>query len=255
MNLMKNLILCIALWLAANTAFADNIQMVFWYPGEAGSTSDAQPALDAFFDYINGQIAPDKISGQYFNTVPDGLKFISQSSPKIGIVSFSAYTIHKDKLKNATIIARTLPLPAGTKTESYTIVGRGKMSTTAPVLYSKQPLTKEFVSKYVFGGQCSLSTVQNILPVLKEIAMGTKIGGVILQPMEYQTLKNIGQPWAKELSVWHTSEPMPTAVVVAFGATNEKIQKIKNILLKIGQDANALPILETLRLKGFADAL
>lgn len=232
-------------------------QMIFWYPGEAGSTSDAQNTLDMFFDYVNERIMPYKISGKYFNTVPEGMDFIKRSRPKIGIISFAAATINKDKIGANTTILQTLPLPDGKVVEQYTIVGKGpKPSNWNNVeLFSKQPLNSDLIQRYILNANTpKLTLISNLLLTLKDLAAGTKQGGAILQPMEYFTLRNLNQPWAKELVAWQTSKPIPTAQFVVFGEADDNIQKIKNVVLKMNQEAKGKEILETLRLKGFADA-
>jgi len=76
-------------------------------------------------------------------------------------------------------------------------------------------------------------------------------GGAILQPMEYWTLKNLNQPWTKELEVWKTSADIPTAPLILFGETSPAIEKIKQVLLNMGADPEGAEILRELRLKGF----
>lgn len=230
--------------------------MLFWYPGEAGSTAEAQGTLDAFFDYINSRIAPDKISGKYFNTVNEGLNFIRQAKPRFGIISFAAYTINAGRLGGTTRLLSTLPLLEGRPTENYTIVGRGPTPASWNIiLYTKQPLTKDFVGKYILpAGTASpnITLVPNILPVLKDVADGIKGGGVILQPMESHTLKNIDQPWTKGLSVWLTSNPVPSAPLMVFGNKDPLSQKLEEILLKMPDDPKGAEILQALRLNGFS---
>lgn len=226
--------------------------MIFWYPGEAGSTADAQASIDLFFDYINKHIAPDRMTGKYFNTVSEGLEFIRSAKPAFGIISFAAYTINTSRLADARPLLYTLPLPEGKQTEIYTIVGRGGRT---GVLYTKQPLTKDFVSRYILNDtmpDLKINVVQNIFPVLKDISAGTITGGAILQPMEYHTLRNIDQPWARELKVWATSQPVPSAPFVVFGE-QKLAPKIKDILIRMTTDPVATDILQTLRFKGFAE--
>ena len=79
----------ITLALAAH-ARADEVKMVFWYPGEAGSTKEAQPVMDAFSDYVNSEMKPDRLSARYFNTVKGGLDYIARQKPKSGIIRYAA---------------------------------------------------------------------------------------------------------------------------------------------------------------------
>lgn len=230
--------------------------MIFWYPGEAGSTSEAQSTLDTFFDYINVRIMPDKISGKYFNTVGEGLNSIKQSRPKFGIISFAAYEVNRDRLGDVTKLLSTLPLPDGKSSENYVIVGLGKAPAAWDItLYTKQPLTLNFVKKHILRTESvspDISLVTNILPTLKDAATGVKKGGVILQPMEFYTLKNINQPWTKALDVWLTSGPVPSAPLVVFGEENPLAQKLTDVLLNMSDDPKGSEILQMLRLKGFS---
>ena len=236
---------------------SQSYQMMFWYPGEAGTTADAQATLDFFFGYINKQLS-HKVSGKYFNNVSDGLKFVNQSKLKFAIISLAAYETNKDKLKNSSIFLKTLPLPDGKPYETYSIVGRGPMPNGALnnsklELFSRQPLTSSFVNKYLIkNSSAKITTVPNILPLLKELASGQKKGAAILQPMEYFTLKNMNQAWAKELTVWHT-QSVPSAPFLIFGEQNKSTDQIKSVLLKMNKDPEGNLILETLRLKGFAE--
>ncbi len=261
-------------------------KMLFWYPGEAGTTEEAQTTLDAFFDYVNAKVAPDKIAGKYFNSVEGGAAFIKQAKPKFGIISFAAYQMNGASLGQNTVLMQTLPLPDGKPVERYVVMGKGAAPKdwATVMLYSKQPLTAAFVEKYILPFKAKgVQTVGNILPALKDIAAGTKAGGVILQPIEHFTLKNMQQPWVKELSVWHVSNEMPSAPLVIFGyvaqdfspanigrppattalagreglrykfgTDNPFMQRFKATLLNMASDPQGKEIMEMLRLKGFS---
>jgi len=246
--------LILAILTISSGALAENIRMIFWYPGEAGSTELAQPALDLFFGYINSRTAPDKIDGRYFNTVNDGLSFIRSASPKLGILSFAAFEENREKIGRVSILLKTLPLPGGKSLEQYVIVGKGEKPKSWNInLYSRQPLTAGFVNKYVLPGTAApkIAVVPAILPTLKEVSSGKMPGGVILQPIEFFTLKNLNQDWAKELKTWSTSPPVPTASLLLFGDTLPVVEKIKTILLNMEKDPEGKDILNELRLKGF----
>lgn len=258
MKLKKLLITLAALVsLFPNILRAETYKMIFWYPGEAGSTELAQPTIDAFFAYINKRVAPDKIEGSYINTQNEGLRFIKDKKAKLGIISFAAIQINKDKLPRLETILKTRPLPSGKAEEEYVIVGNGPAPKDwdAVPLYSKQPLTGDFVKRYMLPETVApkITVVTNIIPTLKDVSMGAKKGGVILQPIEYFSLGNIDQPWAKSLKVWKKTSPLPSAPVVVFGASSDGIMKIKGEMLKMADDAEGKEILNSLRLAGFAE--
>ena len=248
--------LVLAFLLTGNRAVAKDIQMIFWYPGEAGTTEMARPTLDLFFDYINAIIVPDKITGQYFNTTKDGLSFIKGKSPTLGIISFATFSEHVGKLGKVSVLLKTLPLPAGKTSEEYVIVGKGpRPANWNTALFSKQPLTLDFVKKYILPTSDSpqIVTVPAILPLLRDLSTGAKSGGAILKPTEYFAFKNLDQPWTKELALWQTSPAVPTAPVVLFGDGSALTEKIKKIMVDMSADPEGIAILNELRLKGFND--
>jgi hypothetical protein len=239
------------------SAATQDLKMIFWYPGEAGTTQDAQGVLDSFFNYLNGRISPYKISGKYFNSVPDGISYLKKDRPGLAIVSFANFVINGQALGKYEQILKTLPLPGGKTTEQYVVVGLdARPSEWNVTLYSKQPLTSKFVNNYIIGKETNIQpiAVPGIIPTLKGVADGSKKGGVILQPVEYQALQAINQPWARQLSVWHTSVPVPSAPFLALGTLSEDArQKITSALIGMSNDPEGKKILETLRLKGFAN--
>lgn len=259
MKIIKTILLVIAV-VASSNAFGEgqSFKMIFWYPGEAGSTVEAQAFIDTFFEYLNKEIAPYKVNGKYFNSTNEGLAYIRNEKPSLGIVSFAAYAINKDRLGKSEILLQTLPLPDGMVTEKMIIVGKGtKPADFNGTLFSKQPLTDQFVTEKILSGDAvpKITVVQNILPTLKEVVSSEKKGGVLLQPMEYYTLKKMNQPWAKELSVWHTSPPIPSAPLVVFGELSaDLMDRIKNTLLQMSKNPTGITILNELRLTGFATA-
>ncbi|MBI2092333.1 MAG: hypothetical protein HYT75_05015 [Deltaproteobacteria bacterium] len=249
MKLLKITMLILAISMPCISE-AKEYQMIFWYPGEAGSTAEAQPTIDLFFDYINKRVAPDKISGEYFNSAEEGLKAVKHA--KFAIISFATFEIYGDKIGPAKPLLQTITLPEGKTTEQYTIVGKGEKPFWNTPLYSKQPLTEAFVHKYIIAENgVKPATVNNILPALKEISAGRKSGAVLLQSIEYFSYKNINQPWKKELSVWHTSKPVPTAPLIIIGEPPAFTDKLKKILLEMNQNPDGKNILESLRLAGF----
>lgn len=263
---MKNLkvsilILCAcAFSLLPLVAHAKSYQMIFWYPGEAGSTLEARSTLETFFRYLNIYTEPERINGVYFNTVADGAEFVRTAQPKFLIVSYPASVQQKDILKDYQPMLRTLTFPEGASVETYVIVGKGgsPASLKTVPLYTKQPLTSGFVAEHLLGEKAAgvglkIETVANIIPTLKDIASGAKQGGAILQPMEYFTLKRMEQPWVKDITVWKTVGNIPSPPVLVLNGVNDKISKqVRDVLLTMSRSSQGRLILETLRLKGFA---
>jgi len=235
-------------------ARADEVKMVFWYPGEAGSTEDAQPVMDAFSEYVNGELKPDKLKARYFNTVKGGLDYIASQKPKIGIISYAAWSQNRAKLGGADVFLATLPLPRGKEVQTYSIVGKGKEMPDGGKVYSSEPFTSDFVRANLFlnfPAGASLVQTDRMFVKLKQIASGEEKALAILTPTEAATLAKLKSDWAKSIDTIEESKPVPTARVVVFDSAWKGKEKLSEILLAAEKDPKASAILEEMRLKGF----
>jgi hypothetical protein len=255
---MKRVLMCLALFaaylLSAGKASAGGASMIFWYPGEAGTTAEAQPFLDAFTEKLSEKMAGDKIVGRYFNTVKEGAQFIAKDKPAIGIVSFAAWTQNKDVLHNATIILSTLPSPHGKDVERYTMVGRDPKLPDKCTVLTSEPLSAAFVKANLFpdiSAGVTFKQDDQLLMALKKISSGELQAFAILTPAEAASLAKISAEWAKGLRTIATSKEVPTARVVLFDAKWSGKDKFRTALLSMSGDAEGKEILGELRLAGF----
>lgn len=251
--MMKRLlIVLILLFVVSSPAWASS-SIIFWYPGEAGSTMEAQPILDEFMDYLKSKNSSLNLKAKYFNTNNEGLNFINQAKPELGIVSYAAWERYKDKFPNAKVWLATNPLPSGKKTESYALVGKKSPYAGQLTAYSSEPMTKEFIrSNLGFTQNITPTQTSQILYVMKQIASGKKQGLAILTPMETNVFKRMKAPWVKSLKIIAISKAVPTARVILFSPPSSNTQELKKILLGIRNDPAAQEILKELRLVGFS---
>jgi len=261
----KRFLLFVALLFVATSTQASEIKMIFWYPGEAGSTIEGQPVLDAFFDYVNKNIAPSKIAGKYFNTTDGGLQFISKQKPALGIVSYAAWEANRQKFPNAQIWLATNPLPHGQKEEKYILVGRSPSPPPLSPLgrgmgeglvFSSEPLSTDFISNILGLTRAQKMTptqTPQILFKLRSIAGGTVTGRAILTPNEGATLAKMTVPWTKSLSTIQQSRPVPTARFVLFSPIPKDADKLRQVLINMRNDPEAKEILNEMRLLGFSE--
>lgn len=236
-------------------AYAKDIKMIFWYPGEAGSTNEAQPILDEFIKQVNSKIAPDVISCRYFNTTEGGLSFIKQEKPVVGIISYAAWKQNQATLASAGVVLSTLPIPHGKSTEEYSLVGIDNKIDGKNILTS-EPLSASFIHIELFSNilpNNKVTQTPQMLLKLKEIAEGKLDSLAILTPTEAATIAKLSAPWAKAIRVIYTSRPVPTARVVLFDSKWQTFEKFKTTLLTLGNDATNAEILDEMRLKGFSN--
>lgn len=237
-------------------AHAGAVKMLFWYPGEAGSTEEAQPVIDAFLDYVNGKIGAGTVVGRYVNTDAAGIASVKKERPAIGIVSYAAWVQHKAELAGATVVLATLPLPAGQKTERYALVSAtGKIPAGAQIL-SSEPLSPAFVRAELFPNlpaDAKISQTPQLLFKLKEIGEGKSNAVAILTPTEAATLAQVSAAWSQGVKTIAPSKPVPTARVLLFDPAWKDVAKFKAALLGAGADPKAKEILTEMRLKGFSE--
>lgn len=251
-----SLTLVIALFVGTGTAFAAAHNVIFWYPGEAGTTLEAQPILDEFLEYVSGKLKTSKLTGKYFNTTDGGISFISGSRPTIGIISYSAWESTKTRFPNASVWLATNPLPHGQKQETYELVSKGPLPAGPVAVYSSEPLSAEFIKdKLGFATLKEFKPQQTpqILSKIKSIAEGKTPGAAILSPTEAATLAKMSASWTRSLQVVARSKPVPTARVVLFGSLPADATNLKQVFLDLRNDPEVKDILTELRLVGFSE--
>lgn len=236
-------------------ASARTVKMIFWYPGEAGSTKEAQPIIDEFFKLLNSKLSPDKIEGKYFNNLTEGIAYVKTETPVIGILSFSVWNEQKAKLAGASILLSTLPLPDGKTQEQYALAGMVDTFDSSIKLISSEPLGGAFVNSMLFSEVSSSQKIEQtnqMLLKLREIAQGSLKAIAILTPTEAAMISKLNQPWARQIKIIAKSKPVPTARVILFDKSWQGTEKLKSILLFLSADPSAKEILNELRLVGFA---
>lgn len=249
------LLLTVALLaLSALPAMAGTSRMLFWYPGEAGSTAEAKPVLDAFFAYVNPKIAPEALSGSYLNSVEGGSASLLKERPAVAIISFAAASQHPEALAGARPLLATLPLPGGAATERYTLVGTRANFRPGEKLLASEPLSATFVREKLFASlpaDASVTHSDQLLLQLKKMGDGALDAIAILTPSEAASLKAVSAAWAQNLKVIGTSAPVPSARVWLLDPTWKGAEKFTAALLAAGSDPAARELLNEMRLKGF----
>ncbi len=264
---MARIILALVLMcLVPFESLAAEVKMVFWYPGEAGTTEEAQPVLDEFTNYVSAKLKTAKLSGRYFNTADGGLSYIAKQKPQLAIISYPAWETNRSKLQGAEVWLATNPLPHGQRQESYLLVGRSPSPSPLPqgeraiaagmTVFSSEPLNADFV-KNVLGflklKEPKLQQTPQILQKLKAISEGAAAGAAILSPTEGATFKRMTAAWTRSLQVIGESRPVPTARVVLLSPLPKGAENLKHVLLELKNDAEAKDILNELRLTGFSE--
>lgn len=254
MKKLLTLFTIICLLSIASLAHARHARMIFWYPGEAGSTEEAQPLLDEFFEYLKKKNSKLDIKGAYFNTVEGGKKYIKKNKPALGIISYPAYLMNKDALRNAKVILATLPRPYGKATEEYSLVGTKPLADNGFTIYMSEPLSRTFITNNLYPklpSSLKLEQTNGVLGKLKKLAAGELKGYALLTPIEAYTLSKMSAQWIINLSTLETSKPIHSARFVMFG-DYKNLDALTSTLMGMKKDTEGKDILEELRLMGFA---
>ncbi|HPW45664.1 MAG TPA: hypothetical protein PKU96_04760 [bacterium] len=257
--MMKTITLLVALLLASiatPASAANEAKIIFWYPGEAGNTAEAQPLIDLFCDTINAQIKPFSVSGKYFNSVAGGLEFIWKEHPQLAIISHPALVQEGAKLGKYETILATLPEPSGKPLEQYSLVGATPTLQDGAEIVTSEPLSENFIREYLFPNlpqKISLRSSSQILLELQQIGSGKKKGYAILTPSEAFSLKRIPSAWSKSIKFISHSKEVPSASLVSFDNSWKGIAQLKAVLLRLSSNPANSELLGELRLKGFAE--
>ena len=234
-------------------AFAAETQIIFWYPGEAGSQAEAQPLLDAFAKLLSTS-APTSLQASYFNDENLGRQYIEKNKPSFGILSYSVWEKWQVSHPESKILLQTVP-SHGQVTEKYLLVGK-----TAPAglitLISSEPLSEQFISHKLFPQaqwKISARSSKQLLFKLKELAEGKWNGYCLLTPREAASFQALKSPWKQQLIFSQASQPVPSARLVVLNANTANLTEWKNTFLQLSKNPQAAEVLDELSLRGFAE--
>lgn len=245
------LLLCILLF--SSVARAEKVQLLFWYPGEAGSQAEAQPLLDAFSTLLNTQ-SPAPISATYHNDRTAGEQFIQQQHPTFGILSYHAWLNWQNTHPKSKVFLQVLP-NHGQLTEKYVLVGKSAPQGQIQVL-SSEPLSENFLTQQLFPHKtwsAKMTSSKQLLFKLKELADGKWSGYCLLSPREATSFAALKSPWKQQLSFTQSSAAVSTARLIIFAKEPPQIEQWKKTFLELSKNPAANEVLEELSLSGFAE--
>jgi len=249
--------------ITTHSANAKASKMIFWYPGEAGSTSEAAPLLEEFSNYVKKKSGIE-LEGTYINDVSKGIVFIKKQKPAFGIISHITLEENRTTLPPPfTTVAWTKPLPDGKTTEQFSLVGyrvpESEETWTPPTnltVLTSIPISIAYLKSTLFPnltGNIMVKMTNTILMTLKKMSTEANPNQVaLLTPMESYALKSMSAEWTTKLAELVKSKSIPTAALVSFQDDPRKADTLVKTLIDMSNDPEGKEILETLRLKGFA---
>lgn len=258
---MRRWIFLVVICVAFPSAHAEEHHFLFWYPGEAGSTPQAQPLLDQFAERLDAQTPGMTWKAIYFSTESAGRAFLTARRPSFGIVSYAMYMKYRQRFGMAPIAA-TRPLPEGKTTEVLALyAGPCAAVTGGAAVYCSQPWPLELL-RTTFSqndrvqswrtGQ--LRVISNMRQTLEQMTQGAPCALAILSGAEQAALGALKAPWVNQLTLVARSTPLPTPPVVAFRAFGSQPHEalVREALLTMSKDPAAGALLNEMRLAGFS---
>lgn len=258
--MLRNLlVVLILLVVTAGTASAgEAFDFVVIQPGQPGTTEDAQPVMDALATYVGQKLgAGVTVQGRYFNQAESAAAYLSGRHPSWGIVSLGYYLAHADA-EGMTPLAATRP--GGADSDVWRLLAaaegpddwqslRGTVAGT--MLFEPEVAARLMFATSVDKLPFRLEGTSRPLRALRAVLRGQGCG-VMLDASQYEAVQAL--PLVSGLKVVATSEPLPTAVVVAFGAPGPLHDRLRALLLAMREDPAAGEMLQLLQTEGFGPA-
>lgn len=243
--------------LVTSTGWAAELGFIFWYPGEAGTTAQAQPILYQFAALLAKHTPGTTWRPQYIPSEERGMAFIKGQKPAIGIVSYLMYWKHRDLL-GMKALASTRPLRSSIRTLAL-VEGPCTQTGGAALLFGSEPYPLRFLHEVFAGSEDALrpwpsgsvSNTNDMRATLKQMAESGSCNRAVLSGAESASLKGSKAVWASSIKILASSRPIPVPPVVAFGS-QAIAQQVSQALLTLGRDPDAKEILSEMRLAGFA---
>lgn len=247
------IILLLAYPAAANTKQG----FLFWYPGEAGNTTEAQPLMDTFAAHLSAKTPATTWQATYMADVAGGKRYIQKQRPTFGIVSHLMFERYGAQYGMRKLLA-TRPLPHGKTTETWHLI-RPPCQGPLPkaIIHVTEPVTEAtivaaFAPELVaeIERPMEIEPTGNLLHALREIARG-RCNYALLNEREWWAVSNVGSDWSKQLVATTSQQTHSTALLVQFGKASDTTDALTATLRAMANDSHGQQILATLRLKGF----
>ena len=234
---------------------AGSVNFVIIEPGQPGTSTDAQPVMDALAKYVSTKLGKSA-SGVYFNEMAPALKYLDENKPVWGICGLTFFKSYKDKYM-MTPVASTLP--QGFDKDTWRILvpsdGPNSVRDIKGTVFGSMLYTPE-ARKILFGKdaaqiQLAVENTSKPLRKLRLVDQG-KAAGVCLNRVQYSVIK--GTAGFSGVKVVYESGKLPNSPVVWFGKMTDDAFRLQAILLDMKSDPAAAGLLKILQTAGFGPA-
>ncbi|MGO8970830.1 MAG: hypothetical protein ACLQDQ_14825 [Myxococcaceae bacterium] len=248
--------------LTARTGAAETpVTLVACAPGYPGSTTEAQPSMDAFAAALAKAAgwAPGQLAASYVPSEKDGLARLGEA--QVGLVSLPFYVKHAAALRlNPRLVVQQKGLGPS---ETWTLVAKkgrlGKPTDLAGfTVLSIAGYAPDFV-RAVLGPKWRLPAATKVvesaqvLSALRRAVQGEDVA-VLLDGAQGNALPTL--PFAAELDAVAHSSPLPAALVTTVGnrLAPARWAALDKALLALPQTPGGTAALDGIRMVGFVPA-
>lgn len=248
---------------APRTAAPARVTMVVCAPGFPGTTTEAQPSMDA----LSGVIArlagwsAEALGAVYHQDEKAGLARLAQPDAAVAFVPAPFFVKHRDTLK-LTPRMQVVMKGAG-ESEVWTLVAKkGRITKPAALdgftLLSTAGYAPAFVRAALGGwgalpAGATIAQSNQILSALRKAAAGERVA-VLLDSASAASLPTL--PFAADLEVVAKSAPLPAGFVCTIDKRlpEGRWKALEAALGKVASDAQGAPVLDGIRMTRFVPA-
>ncbi|MBX7148045.1 phosphate/phosphite/phosphonate ABC transporter substrate-binding protein [bacterium] len=224
-----------------------NLGFLFLYPDGEGTPEEAQPILDALFEFLKEKTGLI-IEGHY---VTDQAKALEESkTADMAVVSLGFYAANKKIVLMEVALETQLkgtPNPA-----AYTLVGNKEDKTeTIKTVYTSAFIPPSLLKIMLPDTNTKRETTHESIALLKKLATAPGSGAFLMDPFEYNAYSKLNLSWKENLKNITVTKAFPQAPFVFLKPLVGKREKIVQALQALSLDPKGVDILSSLRLQGF----
>ena len=230
-------------------------------PGGPPATDQAQQQVAGLLAQLGAAAGwpAGSTDAAYFNTTEAGLKHIQQVKPGFVLATPGFYLAYRQTLKLRPI--NQVVLPEGDTSRYFVVVRQGTAARLADLkgqtLAGAHLAEPKFIERIVLDGALAFGkdvTVQAMsgLSALRQLSKG-EVFAVIVDAKEHQAMAAL--PFAADLAVVFTSEPLPNTGIMAVGgnASPSEIEALRRVAPGFCASPTGAPICRTFEIKAFAN--
>ncbi len=252
----------VGLLLLAGTAGAAPLAIVACAPGYPGTTTEAQPAMNAFAAALSASagLKPDALAASYHETEAAGVARLRQPDAGFALVPLPFYLVHRQDLE---LTARLqIVTNTGAATEVWSLVGaKGRLRAPADLAGWQLLTLASYAPRFVGGvalaqwgappANVRLLPATSVLSGLRRAA-ATENVALLLDSAQAQGLPSL--PFAQQLEVVTASAPLPGSLLCSVGrrVADARLRPLLAALAKLDAKPAGAAALAGLRMARFA---